>query len=59
MASRFSRRKFCAPLGSLAAAAAALPYWFTGRNARADESRSKNDRPRIAGIRGGRPLGSR
>jgi len=45
-----NRREFLRSSASLAAAGTAIPYWFTGQNARADESKSKNDRPNIGAI---------
>ncbi len=52
----FNRRDFLRSAGRLSAAGVAIPYWFTGSSARADESTAKNDRPHIAfigvGLRG-------
>ncbi|GAG21743.1 unnamed protein product, partial [marine sediment metagenome] len=42
-----NRRQFLHAAG-LSAGGVAVPYWFTGANARADEFKSKNDRPHVA-----------
>ena len=56
--STINRRDFFRSAASLAAAGAAVPYWFTGRNALAGETKSKNDRPNIGAIGvGGRGTG--
>jgi predicted dehydrogenase len=47
MSSRFSRRSFLQKTAAVAAAGIAVPYFFTAKDARADEGKSKNDRPRI------------
>jgi len=53
-----NRREFFRSAAGLAAAGAAAPYWFTGENARADESKAKNDRPHVGLIGcGGRGTG--
>ena len=44
-----TRREFIRST-AIVAAGAAIPYWFTGERARADESKSKNDRPHIGAI---------
>ena len=46
----FDRRGFLRSAARLTAAAGVVPYWFTGEQARADDSKSKNDRPRIGSI---------
>jgi predicted dehydrogenase len=45
-----SRRDFLRSTAALAAAGTVTPYWFTGENARADQTKSKHDRPRIGAI---------
>ena len=45
-----TRREFLVSGIALAAAGTAMPYWFTGENARADETKAKNDRPHVAAI---------
>ena len=46
-----SRRDFLLrSTAALAAAGAVTPYWFSGENARADQTKSKHDRPRIGAI---------
>lgn len=47
MSFRFSRRSFLQKTTALAAAGVAAPYFFTAKNARAEEAKSKNDRLRI------------
>ncbi|MBU4271992.1 MAG: Gfo/Idh/MocA family oxidoreductase [Planctomycetes bacterium] len=42
-----NRRDF---LRSTAAAGTLMPYWFLGKNVRADETTSKNDRPHVGAI---------
>ena len=48
-----TRREFLRSTAALAAGGAMTPYWFTSENARAAESQSKNDRPRVALIGAG------
>jgi myo-inositol 2-dehydrogenase/D-chiro-inositol 1-dehydrogenase len=43
-----TRRSFIRRGATLTAAGAVVPYWFTGENARAQQSTSKNDRPLVA-----------
>ena len=45
-----TRRDFLVSGAALAAAGTAVPYWFTGENVRADETKAKNDRPHVAAI---------
>ena len=53
-----TRRRFIRSVAATAAAGTSLPYWFTGTNARAEDSTSKNDRPLIGAIGvGGRGSG--
>ncbi len=49
-----NRRDFLRSTAALTVAGTVMPYWFTGENARADEGKSKNDRPRIGVIGVGR-----
>jgi len=42
-----NRRDFLRSAAALTAAGAVVPYWFTGENAIAEETKSKNDRPHI------------
>jgi len=52
------RRDFLRRLAAVTAAGTTVPYWFTGENARADETKAKNDRPHIGAIGvGGRGSG--
>lgn len=50
-----NRRGFLRSSAMVVAAGAAVPYWFTGQDAKAVENTSKNDRPHIGAI----GLGSR
>jgi len=45
-----TRREFLRRTAVSSAVGAAVPYWFTGENARAEETKSKNDRPHIGAI---------
>jgi len=45
-----NRRSFIRRGATLTAAGAVAPYWFTGENAGAEQSTSKNDRPLVAVI---------
>jgi myo-inositol 2-dehydrogenase / D-chiro-inositol 1-dehydrogenase len=45
-----TRREFLGRCAACTAAGASIPYWFTGENARADETKAKNDRPCVATI---------
>jgi predicted dehydrogenase len=57
MRSQISRRRFLGQTAASTVAGIALPYWFTGQNAAADEAKSKNDRLQIGVIgAGGRGL---
>ncbi len=52
------RRRFLRRAVALTAGGTTVPYWFTGQNARADDTKAKNDRPHIAAIGlGGRGSG--
>ena len=56
--SHSTRRVFLGHTVPAVVAGAAVPYWFTGTLARADETKSKNDRPLIGAIGvGGRGSG--
>ena len=53
-----SRRDFLRRGTALAAGGTVVPYWFAGENARAGESKAKNDRPHIGAVGlGGRGSG--
>ena len=52
-----TRREFLRSAAALTAAGTAMPYWLTGEKARGDETKLKNDRPRVGAIGvGGRGL---
>jgi len=56
--SAFNRRRFLRSTTGIAAAGAMVPYWLTGQAARANEWKSKNDRPHVGAIGvGGRGSG--
>jgi len=52
------RRDFLRRFAAVAGAGTAVPYWFSGENARTDETKAANDRPHIGAIGvGGRGSG--